>query len=227
APWWPPRSTRWPARTGRRTPAPRAAPPTRWSRCCRALNSLSLPSNGGEPPHLTLTDLATLQARAGGFGELPDDGVLTGETVRRLACDAKITRIVLDGASQPLDVGRSERALTAAQRKALRVRDGRCRFPGCDRPVEWTDAHHVNSWCHGGRTDIGELVLLCRTHHSAVHEGGWHIRLLGPGQFLFLNPAGHLVLDHAPRATRTLITRLIDHTHAGPDPPAPDRYGAA
>jgi hypothetical protein len=141
-----------------------------------------LPDNGGEPPQLSvLTDLATLQARRGGFGELPDGSVLAGETVRRLACDAKITRIVLDGASQPLDVGRARRTVTAAQRRALRVRDGGCRFPGCDRPVEWTDAHHVRWWSRGGRTDIGELILLCRTHHTAVHEGGWHIRLLGPG----------------------------------------------
>lgn len=69
---------------------------------------------------------------------------MRGETVRRLACDAKISRLIVGPDSQPLDVGRSQRTATPAQRKALRIRDRGCRFPGCDRPAEWTDVHHPN-----------------------------------------------------------------------------------
>jgi hypothetical protein len=62
-----------------------------------------------------------------------------------------------------------------AQRTALTVRDGGCRFPSCDRPVAWCDAHHLRHWLHGGPTDLGNLLLLCRGHHHAVHEGGWQL----------------------------------------------------
>jgi len=74
--------------------------------------------------------------------------------------------------TQPLEVGRATRVVSAAQRAALAVRDGGCRFPGCDRPPAWCEAHHLRHWLHGGATDLANLVLLCRAHHRAVHEGG-------------------------------------------------------
>jgi hypothetical protein len=77
--------------------------------------------------------------------------------------------------TQPLEVGRATRVIAPAQRTALSVRDGGCRFPGCDRPLAWCEAHHLRHWLHGGPTDLGNLVLLCRGHHHAVHEGGWRL----------------------------------------------------
>ena len=74
--------------------------------------------------------------------------------------------------TQPLEVGRATRVVSAAQRAALAVRDGGFRFPGCDRSPAWCEAHHLRHWLHGGPTDLGNLVLLCRAHHRAVHEGG-------------------------------------------------------
>jgi hypothetical protein len=53
----------------------------------------------------------------------------------------------------------------------LIVRDGGCRFPGCDRPHSWCDAHHVVHWADGGETAVRNLLLLCRPHHRAVHRG--------------------------------------------------------
>jgi HNH endonuclease len=55
------------------------------------------------------------------------------------------------------------------------VRDGGCIAAGCDRPAPWTDAHHLTHWLAGGATSLENLVLLCRTHHRAVHEGGWRL----------------------------------------------------
>jgi HNH endonuclease len=55
------------------------------------------------------------------------------------------------------------------------VRDGGCAVPGCDRPLAWCEAHHLRHWLHGGATDLANLVLLCRAHHRAVHEGGWRL----------------------------------------------------
>jgi Domain of unknown function (DUF222)/HNH endonuclease len=86
------------------------------------------------------------------------------------------------GRSQPLDLGRATRVVTAAQRAALVVRDGGCVFPGCPRPPGWCEAHHLLHWLDGGPTDLANLVLLCRAHHRAVHEGGWRLRWDPDGQ---------------------------------------------
>jgi Domain of unknown function (DUF222)/HNH endonuclease len=85
--------------------------------------------------------------------------------------------------SQPLEVGRTSRVVTPAQRSALAVRDGGCSFPDCDRPLAWCEAHHVWHWADGGPTDLENLVLLCRAHHRAVHEGGggWNATRRGAG----------------------------------------------
>jgi hypothetical protein len=76
-----------------------------------------------------------------------------------------------------LDLGRTARVVNPGLRRALVLRDGGCRFPGCDRPAGWADAHHVVSWATGGTTTLDNLVLLCRHHHTQAHEGGWRIRL--------------------------------------------------
>jgi hypothetical protein len=94
---------------------------------------------------------------------------------------------------QPLDVGRATRVVTPAQRTALAVRDGGCRFPGCSRPLGWCDAHHLWHWVDGGPTDLTNLVLLCRAHHRAVHEGRWH---------LARGPDGHLTATPPHRRPR-------------------------
>jgi hypothetical protein len=78
--------------------------------------------------------------------------------------------------TQPLEVGRTSRVVQPGQRAALVVRDGGCVFPGCDRPQEWCEAHHLHHWLHGGPTDLANLALVCRAHHRAVHEGGWQLQ---------------------------------------------------
>ena len=95
--------------------------------------------------------------------------------VGRLACDAVVQRVLLGPESVPVDVGRAHRLFTTHQRRALGIRDGGCRFPGCQRPARYTDAHHLRSWLDGGETDLANGLLLCRHHHRAVHEGGWRI----------------------------------------------------
>ena len=97
----------------------------------------------------------------------------TRKLLERLCCDASIARVVMDGESEVLDLGRERRFPSAAQFRALVLRDQHCQFPGCDRPPEWTDAHHLIHWLHGGTTDLDNLVLLCRYHHVICHEGGW------------------------------------------------------
>jgi hypothetical protein len=115
----------------------------------------------------------------------PDDDLgLTG----RLQLAAALLPPVLGGApTQPLDLGRTTRVVSPTQRTALAVRDGGCVFPGCDRPLEWCEAHHLWHWLHGGPTDLANLSLLCRAHHRAVHEGGWRL-IRGPDGRLTASP---------------------------------------
>jgi hypothetical protein len=115
-------------------------------------------------------DLRSLQGKLGRRSELEDTGPITPETARRLACDAGVCRVLMRGSSEPLDVGRTTPLVPSGMRRALVLRDGGCRFPGCGRPQAWSDGHHVTHWADGGPTTLGNLVLLCRPHHRAVHE---------------------------------------------------------
>lgn len=136
---------------------------------------------------LTLTaDVETLRGIRGAAPALLDwIGPLDLTTSRLLACDCQVTGVVTDRTGGPLDVGWRHRTATPSQRKALALRDGHCRAPGCDRPPIWCDAHHVVGWYVGGRTDLDNLILLCRRHHRAVHQKVWTIHARGRGQFRF------------------------------------------
>ena len=142
--------------------------------CQQVLATGELPDVAGERPHLNVTvSLESLELRAGATAaQLGHTGPVVGETARRLACDASISRIITDGPSQILDVGRRTRAIHPALRRALVVRDAGCMHPGCDRPPSWCEGHHLVHWVDGGATDLDNLVLLCRRHHRALHEGG-------------------------------------------------------
>ena len=87
-----------------------------------------------------------------------------------------ITRVVTDGASQPLDIGRQTRVVPTGMRRALLVRDRHCQYPGCDIPGQWCDAHHLDHWALGGVTKLANLVLLCPYHHTRLHLSGHWLR---------------------------------------------------
>lgn len=154
-----------------------------------------LPIHGGSATTVVVTiPLAALQAELAGAGLVgaglvPGDD-LTGDRIsasqaRRLACTAHIVPAVLDGRSVPLDLGRSRRLFTPAQRLAMALRDGTCRADGCDAPANWCEAHHLHPWEHGGRTDIDDGVLLCSHHHHRVHDTSYLVERLPNGDFRF------------------------------------------
>ena len=99
----------------------------------------------------------------------------SGLAARLRTAAALLPPVLGEAPSQPLDVGRTSRVVQPAQRAALAVRDGGCVFPGCDRPLAWCEAHHLWHWLDGGPTDLANLLLLCRAHHRAVHDGGWQL----------------------------------------------------
>jgi hypothetical protein len=124
-------------------------------------------------------DLETLQhgLHAGGTCRTALGADLPVETVRRLACEAEILPVVLDGRSVPIDVGRSKRLATVHQRRALEAIHPTCAIPDCEVIFDHCNVHHIDYWENGGSTDLNNMVPLCSRHHHAAHEGGWKLRL--------------------------------------------------
>jgi hypothetical protein len=137
-----------------------------------------------------------LEGRAAGL-----EGPGQGPTEQLWAAMALLPPVLGGARSQPLDVGRATRVVQPAQRAALAVRDGGCVFPDCDRPLAWCEGHHLVHWLDGGPTDLANLALLCRAHHRAVHEGGWHLTRQPDGQLTATPPhRRHRHRRHRPAA---------------------------
>jgi hypothetical protein len=143
-----------------------------------AAGSGELPARGGIKPHITITiDLdALIAAGKQATGDLMFGDGLSAAAIRRLACDAGIIPVVLGSDSQPLDVGREYRFVTNGLRNALIQRDRGCVV--CGAPPIYCDAHHLVSWLDGGVTSLTNSVLLCRVHHTALHNGHWTITIV-------------------------------------------------
>lgn len=158
--------------------------------CHLALRTGSLPADGGQQPQVVVTVPYDVLARTLGPAALDNGQPVPAATLRQLACDARILPMVLGGAGGILDAGRSRRLVSGTLRRALVARDRGCVFPECDRPPEWTDAHHAVSWQDGGRTDLTNTMLLCRHHHTVVHDpaSGWTVRFADDGRPEFIPP---------------------------------------
>ena len=153
-----------------------------------AMDEGKLPRRNGVRPHVTVT--TTLEGLKNEVGAPPADLELSlpisTRTLERITCDSTISRVLLAD-SMVIDVGRATRVNSAPRRRALRVRDKGCRFPGCDRPASWSTPHHITAWTRGGHTNLANELLLCHYHHRLVHEGGWQVIKAGKG-FRFLPP---------------------------------------
>jgi hypothetical protein len=137
--------------------------------------------------HVTAADLSRGEGAAHLEGQT---AAVSVDTARRHACTAGIVPIEFDSDGQVVNIGRSQRLFTARQRIGLAARDGGCRFPDCDRPPGWTEAHHINEWERDhGRTDIADGVLLCRHHHLLVHNNGWRVTRVGADYFVVPPPS--------------------------------------
>jgi Domain of unknown function (DUF222)/HNH endonuclease len=154
------------------------------------LDTGAVPQRASQRTHVQVTTtLETLSALPGApAGETEYGGVIPDLTVQRLACDSTITRVLINAESAVVDVGRSQRVVPGATRRALNLRDNGCRWPGCDRPAPWTAAHHIVHWVQGGRTDLNNLVLLCHRHHWMVHEVGFRLVRVDDGSVLTIPP---------------------------------------
>ncbi len=188
------------------------------------------------------TDVETLRADGeGAESTLERGGNVSAETSRRLACDCGVVHWVEgkehanSGGGGPgvvrrgfypdlpglgadvLNVGRKTRSIPPAIRRALRHRDGGCRFPGCTAH-KYVDAHHVVHWADGGETKLDNLVTLCRHHHRAVHEGGFDVRTGADGQPVFYDRQGKRIPEVPETRFRGNVFALItENRRAGVD----------
>ena len=133
----------------------------------RQLDGGNLPQKAGQKPHLLLMAEMQTLAKAPGSpaAELEWSLPVPAETARRIACDCCVTEV------GPRGEHRVSRVVPGWMRRQLIARDRTCRFPGCDMPGAWCDAHHIEHWADGGLTVLWNLILYCRRHHRKSHEG--------------------------------------------------------
>ena len=148
------------------------------------------------------------------------------ESVKRLSCDGSVVAMV-DGANgEPLSVGRKQRSVSVALRRALWARDGGCSFSGCTH-TRFVDAHHIRHWADGGETSIENTMLLCSAHHRLVHEGGYAIRKDQAGRWYFRRPDGRAIPTYGYQPDDMIDEGLGDGRDAdrgGASAEAPERW---
>jgi hypothetical protein len=183
-----------------------------------AMAKLALAAPAGSsppPPEIVIVDRAVLAGTAEeGRCHLEGGAAIAPETARRLACDATVVAMVEAADGTPLDVGRKTRTPPAALRRALRRRDGGCRFPGCGHR-RFVHAHHIRHWTNGGETKLSNLILLCSRHHRLVHERGYRVESPAAHVFAFFDPAGRIVPESPPAAPATGPCLARRNTAAG------------
>ncbi|WP_156479719.1 HNH endonuclease signature motif containing protein, partial [Pseudoclavibacter helvolus] len=162
------------------------------------------PRIGGEAP--TVVIVTTPEGAAGNATRPGDVPHLehTGEPVpasfaAKLMCDGFVRVAVRDTNGEILDLGRRRRLFSTGQRRAIFVRDRRCRAPGCRAPVRWCETHHAVPWSEGGPTDVKDGILLCSFHHHEVHRGRLDV-VQGPdGRWKVVAAVAHFVRWRRPR----------------------------
>lgn len=146
-------------------------------------------------------DLTSLTAQPATFtGASATGSVIPRDLLRRLTCDAEITRVVFGADGTAIDVGRAQRTVTGQMRKAVIARDQHCVYPGCDQPPSRCEVHHaLRHWADGGETSVANSALLCWHHHTLVDTTGitmaWEAGANPdqPGRWTFINRHGRRI----------------------------------
>ncbi|WP_158299802.1 HNH endonuclease signature motif containing protein [Glycomyces paridis] len=157
----------------------------------------------GHTATLDLTvDIETLRGDDTGRLPLLEGKPISVAQARLLACEAGVIPSVFDyETGEAIELGRALRLPNTALRRKLELEQPEgCAWEGCDRPVAWTEAHHVVHWANGGLTDAANLILLCRFHHGRVHTAGWTVEKTGPGRAVITHHEGHDLRGHEGRA---------------------------
>jgi hypothetical protein len=143
-----------------------------------------VPGAGRAPVRVIVPEHVLTERADNGPDSKPSGSALLEETMSAISfgklgeylCEGGIIGILFTENGQILDAGREQRLFTKSQRTALGVRDGGCRYPGCDKPPSWCEAHHIAYWARDkGPTNTANGILLCRYHHMLIHNAGWEI----------------------------------------------------
>ncbi len=160
--------------------------------CRYFLDNQQAKTGGRHRPHLNIVVKAETIGTQYVEAEFAETGMrLDSPTLNRLLCDCAIHRVIVNPDGTILDYGRSTRTPPVNLYNAVVVRDRHCRYPGCDRPARWSEAHHVVPWEKQGPTSIHNLVLLCSKHHHQIHLPGWRVHLKRDGEFTVVTPWGN------------------------------------
>ncbi len=165
-----------------------------------------------------------------GICEYNDGTPIDVSLMRRWACEAGILPVVLNGDGVPIDVGRTSRLATAAQRHALHAIYATCAMPDCDRPVTDAEVHHIAFWEHGHPTDLENLIPVCSFHHHRIHDEGWRIVLDGQRNLTITTPDGtikHGRPDRRPDRRSTAGSRTASAVPGRTDSPRASATGPA
>jgi hypothetical protein len=138
-------------------------------------------------------------------GELERDGLISAETVRRLACDATVIVALDDDLGHTMYEGRARRFPSGPQRREVMRRDRHCRFPGCTN-VTFTNVHHIKPWRSSGRTDLENLVLMCQHHHYRLHSSGWSMTGNANEELTLVAPTGRVMTSRPSPLWTTVST---------------------
>ena len=167
----------------------------------------------------------------GGHTTYTDDRrCLAPHVARQLACDASRRTVLENERREVLNIGRRSRIVPWHIAHALRIRDGGCRFPGCNQH-RWTDAHHIRHWADGGETSLENLVTLCRYHHRELHRGEYRIERGADGELIFVD-AQHRAIPPAihpqfgDRHGSGVVADTPDSADSADTPDTPDASGA-
>ena len=177
--------------------------------------------------HVNANDAHPDNRLNGGHTTYTDDRrCLAPHVARQLACDASRRTVLENERGEVLNIGRRSRIVPWHIAHALRIRDGGCRFPGCNQH-RWTDAHHIRHWADGGETSLENLVTLCRYHHRELHRNEYRIEQGTDGELIFMDaqqraipPALHPQFGDEPGSGGAAC--VVDAPDAPGDPDTPD-----
>ncbi|WP_406029589.1 HNH endonuclease [Nocardioides sp. NBC_00163] len=160
-----------------------------FARLLETVDPATLPRHGGDATTINVViSLEELRKDLGvatlGYDETNGTTISAAEA-RRMACNATIIPWVLGSDGQVLDAGRDSRFFQPIQRKAMRLQQNCCQAEGCDMPPEWCDAHHLEPWAAGGKTDLKDGALLCPHHHRLAHNPAYVHERLPDGSIRF------------------------------------------
>jgi hypothetical protein len=175
---------------------------------CQLLASHPAPGRDVTPEVLLCVGVDDLEQGTGHATTSDRQVVVPIGEAQAACCDSLLRRCVLNGDGEVLDLGRSQRLFSGAQRKAIKARDARCRFGRCTNAVT-VQVHHLAEWdADHGPTDLANGALLCAAHHRLLHTRRWKLRWAAGG-----------VLEAVHEESGTVL--------CSPPPPRPGRLFAA